>query len=597
MHQGLSLRVRTVLLVIVALVVLLTGLYFISRFVVLQSFTRLEEKSVSDNSTRAVNAMTEDIASLDRASHDYAYWDDTYAFMEDGNPEYVKDNLTDDTFNNFQLNLMMLVDTQGKVIFARGFDLVAKDEAPVPPEMLQPGQLARLGQFPALDSSITGIIMLPEGPLCLSSRPILTSALSGPSHGSFIMARWLNQARVTSLADVTHLTLDVYPIDSTKLPEPVRSVFKTSPSTAIVVRPLDAQKTAGYAVITDLNSQPILILQTTMARDIYQQGQQSISVLLGFMLALGFVFCLVVALLLEYVILARIARLNADVAAIGGSIETAAYVRVSGKDELSNLGKAMNTMLDRLKLGQTEMIAMRNQAVEALRFKSQFLANVSHDLRTPLNAIMGYSAMLREGKLGVMSSRQVEAVAHISQDAQLLLEQIDELLDYSRLDVGKLTLNNANFSPEKLMDSVYAIAEPLAQTKELRFNHHITTNLPDQLSGDFDRLRLIVMNLVNNAIQFTKQGEVNLRFYMPDGDHWAMEVADTGPGIPFEVQKYIYEPFQQVDTNQTPQGHGVGLGLTIVKQLTELMGGQVQIVSELNHGSTFTVVLPLSNPI
>ena len=517
--------------------------------------------------------------------------------MENGNPDYPKVNFVDDVFNNLQLNLVMLVDTNGTIVYSRGYDLVAKKEVPVPPEMLQASQIASLGQFPVLDSSVTGILMLPEGPLCLSSRPVLTSDVSGPARGSLIMARWLNQARVASLADVTHLTLDLYPIDSSQLPSTVRSAIKTSSFTTIVVSPLDAQKIAGYAVITDLNDQPILILQTTIARDIYQQGQDSISVLLGFMLALGFVFCLVVALLLEYVILARIARLNADVAAIGGSIETAAYVRVTGKDELSNLGKAMNTMLDRLKLGQTEMIAMRNQAVEALHFKSQFLANVSHDLRTPLNAILGYSAMLQEGKLGVMSSRQVEAVTHISQDAQSLMEQIDELLDYSRLDVGKLTLNNADFSPEKLMESVYAIAAPLAQTKGLRFNHRITTDLPDQLNGDFDRLRLILMNLVNNAIHFTGQGEVNLRFYKPDAAHWAMEVADTGPGIPFEVQKYIYEPFQQVDNSQAPQGLGVGLGLTIVKQLTELMGGQVQIVSELNHGSTFTVVLPLTSPI
>jgi signal transduction histidine kinase len=348
-------------------------------------------------------------------------------------------------------------------------------------------------------------------------------------------------------------------------------------------------------VVTDLNSQPILILQTTIPRDIYQQGQRSIAAVLGYVLALGFIFSLVIGLLLEFMILARIARLNADVAAINRVGDTVSHVRVSGQDELANLGKAMNTMLDRIHLGETEMVAMRNQAVEALHFKSQFLANVSHDLRTPLTAIMGYSNMLQEGKFGVMSSRQAEAVTHISEDAKALLTQINELLDYSRLDVGKLTLNNATFSPERLMDSVYAIAEPLAQAKGLRFNHQISIDLPEQLNGDFERLRLILMNLVNNAVRFTGQGEVNLRFYKPDADHWAMEVADTGPGIPLEVQKYIYEPFQQVDTSQSPQGLGVGLGLTIVKQLTELMGGQVQIVSEINHGSTFTVCLPLKS--
>ncbi|MCL4302350.1 MAG: hypothetical protein KJ077_42065 [Anaerolineae bacterium] len=240
-----------------------------------------------------------------------------------------------------------------------------------------------------------------------------------------------------------------------------------------------------------------------------------------------------------------------------------------------------------------ELVIARDQALEASRLKTELLAKVSHELRTPLGVILGYAEMLHMGTYGPLADKQRQPTQEIIDSTNYLTGLITDLLSQAQLDAGKFNLNISSFAPTDIVTNVHSKMSPLAQVKGLTLTSDISPDVPPVLYGDPHRLQQILINLVGNAIKFTKQGGVRVQLYRPDPGHWALQVSDTGPGIPSEAQTYIFEPFRQVDGSITRENTGVGLGLSIVKQLATLMGGQITLTSEARRGSTFDVILPL----
>jgi signal transduction histidine kinase len=236
----------------------------------------------------------------------------------------------------------------------------------------------------------------------------------------------------------------------------------------------------------------------------------------------------------------------------------------------------------------------RDQALEALNLKARILANVSHDSRTPLTVITLRVEMLQRGLYGILTEQQNEMLDTILVSARQLLFFINNLLDQAQLEASKVTLDRVEFTPADFLTEIDISMLPLATRKGLKLTTEVDANLPQKLLGDPHRLNQIVSNLVVNAIKFTDQGMVKVRLCRPDDNHWALQVSDTGPGIAPEAQSRIFEAFWQVDGSVTREvASGVGLGLSIVKQLTALMDGQVAVQSESGSGSTFTVTLPI----
>jgi signal transduction histidine kinase len=227
--------------------------------------------------------------------------------------------------------------------------------------------------------------------------------------------------------------------------------------------------------------------------------------------------------------------------------------------------------------------------------KTSLVSMVSHDLRTPLSAIMGYAEMLQESIYGPLSDKQCSTVERIIANGKRLMSLVNDLLDQAQIESGKLTLRITTFNPVQLVESVQSGMSVLAQSKGLEMTAHVAPDVPAALQGDPQRLHQILVNLLSNSIKFTEQGQVQLRLYRPDSTHWAMEVRDTGPGIPADKLDSVYERFYQVDDLETRRYTGVGLGLSIVKQLVTLMNGEVKVKSVLGEGTTFTVLLPLVN--
>jgi PAS domain S-box-containing protein len=263
-------------------------------------------------------------------------------------------------------------------------------------------------------------------------------------------------------------------------------------------------------------------------------------------------------------------------------------------DQRQRLTGRLITLRDITERKRSEQILQQalKQAVTANHFKSELLAKVTYEFRTPLGVILGFSEMLQAGIYGAISEEQEKLTAKIIESTHYLTILVNELLEQGELEAGTLKLKVTSFVLSDMMNELED-KMILAQAKGLRLTVQIAPEVPPVLTGDSVRLQQILINLVGNAIKFTKQGSIQVDVYCPDKKVWAIAVSDTGPGIPAHAHEFIFEPFGQVDSSSTREHGGTGLGLSIVKQLTTLMGGEILLESKLGEGSTFTIILPL----
>jgi signal transduction histidine kinase len=290
--------------------------------------------------------------------------------------------------------------------------------------------------------------------------------------------------------------------------------------------------------------------------------------------------------------------MGCEIAALAGE-----EVKVDGQEQVIELRRGDKTLLVNLvpirdAWGQRicTVAVFHNLLPEAEldRARNDFVSLASHELRTPLSAVLGYIDMLKEDVYGPLTGQQRRAVERAAVNTEQLVSLINNLLDQAQIQAGGLTLNYVPFSPVKLVDSAQAAMTLAARRKGLKLTTSIADDIPSLLYGDFQRLRQIVANLLDNAVKFTDNGTVHLEIYKPDEQHWAVEVSDTGCGIPPGAQQDIFVPFRQADDPMQREYRGAGLGLSIVRQLVDRMAGKIELESEVGLGSTFTVILPLA---
>lgn len=290
---------------------------------------------------------------------------------------------------------------------------------------------------------------------------------------------------------------------------------------------------------------------------------------------------------------------RADTAARGVTGELGYQINVLGsklmrdQDQIAALAAQSAQRLRRdsssLQEQHQDMRRAMAEALKAAEAQSELFSTLSHELRTPLTAILGYTDLLRRSPLDDEQQAHLDTVG---KSAQSMLEMINNLLDWGRIEAGRMKLNDDLLDLHQIIEDVATLLAPLAYEKNLELVHIVYEDVPRRVRGDAQRVRQIVINLLSNAIKFTQHGEVVLRVMRDRADEgrvWLnLSVSDTGPGISPEQQKRLFQAFQQTAGTRG----GSGLGLTITRRLTELMGGRVDMQSTPGLGSTFGVVIP-----
>lgn len=349
-------------------------------------------------------------------------------------------------------------------------------------------------------------------------------------------------------------------------------------------------------------------------------SRASLRALRGRMLATAGVVTIIVVLLgilLAAVIAASLTRPLKSLARATEAITQGhlnATVAVRRNDEIGALASSFNTMVQSLARSRAELeehsrnleekVRTRTERLEALndelreanRLKSEFLATVSHELRTPLHVILGYAAMLAEGGLGAVTLAQHELLDAVQRYSKLQLDLLTDVLDFSRLTSGRVSYRVESFDLASLLHDIAHLYQSRLASGQVRLEIELQPELPP-IETDRIKLQEIVRNLVDNAVKFTDAGTVVVSARASDADSITIEVRDTGRGIPAAELAYIFEPFHQGGQSSTRSTGGVGLGLSIVKQLCQALGGSISVTSELRVGSSFRVEIPrrLSN--
>ncbi|MHB8159575.1 MAG: HD domain-containing phosphohydrolase [Thermoleophilia bacterium] len=330
--------------------------YFALSSLVLDGFSAVEEQNIQNDTQRAVDALKDQVSSQNNALRDWSGWDNTYAFMEDRNDEFVRSSLLlNSNFLNLQVNLMILADSSGQIVLSKAYDLNQKKSVDTGTAVTALASDKKLTQ-----SNTPGIEMLPEGAIIVASQPILPADRNGIIRGSLIWGRYLDQAQIDKLEKLTHLTLDVKKLSDEQLPDDFRDARDSLANAPSVVKPLDNDNIAGYSTIDDIHGNPALILRVSGPRTIFSQAQVTRRYLVYAIFAAGLAFGGGILLLLERSVLSRTARLSSGLAKITSTGNHASRVQIDGSDELSNLASDINGMLAALEHSQRQVRAARD---------------------------------------------------------------------------------------------------------------------------------------------------------------------------------------------------------------------------------------------
>jgi PAS domain S-box-containing protein len=355
----MKLQKKTLMVFVVLLISVLVVISIFFSTILLASYSALEVQYVEKDLDQAVNKLNDEYLTLSAIVSDWGPWDDTYNFVNGNDPEYIQSNLLVPGFDNLNLNLIVITNSKGEVVYSGAYDLVNKETVPVPAFVQGPLDLTH----PLMNMSdphyiTAGILLLPENPMIVASQPIVRSDFSGQPQGVVIMGRYLDKAEISRLAELTRPSLAFTRTDDPALPPDLVLRTRENRGTAPgIIRQLNGNEIAGYALIQDIYGKDALVLQITEARDIYRQGLNTTMQVLLIIILSGVFLGLVVIILLDRFVLERMNSLALQVYTIGKSGSTTEHVKIGGDDELSGLAAEINRMLDTIEQAQAKVQA------------------------------------------------------------------------------------------------------------------------------------------------------------------------------------------------------------------------------------------------
>jgi PAS domain S-box-containing protein len=374
----MSLRTRVLLSIIVAISALIVITYLISSFGLSSGMHKLEEDSVKKDATRVSNVLVNNLSNLDATVADWAIWTDTYEFIQAPDQQYIDNNIVDSSFVTLDINFMLFFDINGEMVYGRGFDLKTLEQMAIPASLeshLKPGNL--LLQNYTLESKVTGILQLPEAPLLVSSRPILTSQGEGPIEGTLIMGRYLDQELINYLSELADLSVTVNRYNANDLPANVKkAAVSLSAASPVTVLTTDKNSLTGYSLVTDIYGSPALILSMDTPRTGSQLAHSSSLYILIGLITCGIIFIGMSTWSANKWEFGRLSKLGNELKNIGTSKDLSMRVNAAGKDEISTLATTVNNTLEALENSQKRRLETEEALKESEeKFAKAFLSS------------------------------------------------------------------------------------------------------------------------------------------------------------------------------------------------------------------------------
>lgn len=600
----MTLKARASLAIAVVLMLSGVSVFLIFNRVILQQFHELEDIQARRNSGRIVEAFQSEARATESLARDWSMWDDAYSFVKDGEARFVDENLSLSSLSSINIDHLIFFDHEMKVVFSASMDSERESLYPLASGVLEALRAADIPHRVRLDTAgsdegksgdgVAGFMRLNDRDYIVVASPVSNSEGTAPAAGVLCLLREISPALVERLSAQTKLKLEIEQwasLHGGSVPSEFTSFKKAFSEPSFSPSP---ETLYSMMTVKDMLGSPLFSIKLSLPREVYSKGQAVERFLMAAFLGLTSITALLVIWIMQRLIVSPVAALGARLQEISTSEDFSARVEVARRDELGILSTHINETLEALQNAMQRSELAQRQAELANAAKSSFIAKVSHELRTPIHSITGMlRILLREERSG--GKRNYIMMARNA--AYGLLETINEILDFSKAEAGKLTIERIEFSVhDTIREALQTIGPRVEEKGSLETVVEIQQGIPNKVYGDPLRLRQVLVNLLGNAAKFTKEGHIGLKASVLDTSEGRailkFEVFDSGVGIPATRLEHIFEPFSQADESVSRMFTGTGLGLTIVRQFVEGMGGAVSVESTLGVGSRFIFTIP-----
>ncbi len=589
-RNSMSLGKKTVVLFLVLGISFCVGSYAALKMTIFPAFEDFERESSTEAVARVMRTLDAELRALEIMNIEYSAWDETHEYALGRLPQYADDYLDPAYWHSININMMLIFDAAGNQLFAHlghptsGGDLEPGEELL---EML--GADHPLITHESVSGSKKGLLRTRSGVMQVVSYPILTSEGSGPIAGSLVVGQFLTDRRIAEFGQRATATVSLHSIDEIGAPPRVIQARRILlDSDAAQHFDTDGDIVRGYKTLRDLTGKPVALLEVSEPRRITRIGTRTIRTAMMFLAAASAIFLLAALMFMQRLIAAPVKRLTNQILAIRRTGDLKTNTQVNRSDEVGVLAGEFQQLTSQLNRAREDLEQARDEALAMSKAKSEFLARMSHEIRTPMNGVLGMTELLQCTDL---DSKQRRFAETIYGSAESLLQIINDILDISKIEAGKIELDIAPFNLRQLVEECLDMLAELAHSKGLELIGAIPSDAHVFVQGDPVRLRQVLVNLISNAVKFTEEGEIVVRVVEvrrhSDSIEYRFEVEDTGVGIRPDSLKKIFEPFSQEDVSTTRRYGGTGLGLSISKQLIELMDGDIGVESTPGHGCTF----------
>ena len=626
--MAVSIRKFTLIWICLGSAVLIAFYILLNSLLLTQTFTEFAYATLANNTVRVANFLDEEVQKLDDIIVDWAVWDDSYQFMQKEKPEFVRSNLNDRTLSSLDLAFLAFVDNEGRIVWSAS-------RQPDDSFATQLGEAVRdliLRQTKILlsddqEGRIRGIARLHDTFTIIASCPISDSEGEAPKLGTLVMGRDLTEPIIKKIEEKTRLRFSLADnFDSTSLGRQVRTEHLQTESSDLAIHIYDtnASTLSGHVKLKDITGTEQIDLIVSGDKEILKLGQSASRKSSIILISGGIALIGCILFLIERKVLRRILSIKSQITEINKTINVFGAkkeVTISGDDEISELARYISLYISQItnyKLNLESLVKERTRrlqeknvenekirqkleeakivAEQANKTKTDFLAKVTHEIRTPMNAIKGMNDYLLST---AVTDDQRDCLTAIKESSDHLLTIVNDLLDLSKIEAGKIVLETIDFNLKSVIESTTRLMAPLANKKNIELVTHLDDGADVVVRGDPARLRQVLLNLINNALKFTKIGGITVTASATKdpatGNYEAtITVSDSGVGIEQDRLDSIFEPFTQGDDSTSRKFGGTGLGLSVCRQLIGLMHGEITVASTPGHGSSFIVRLPLA---